>query len=143
MTQETTTIAGPAQALGTDAPVSADLREQARLDDEDRKLLVCTAAYQLRYGEVGEALALLVLCRKYWPQDYSVLKTLIATLVKTKEDEAAAAIFEEVKAHYRHERWSADLLLMHCIMLYRQTDFRAAKTMFISYLKKWTAGRKN
>lgn len=71
------------------------LDDDIALGDEERDVLVALAAFQLRYGEVAEALAYLMAARKLFPRDADVLRLCADALVRLdRVDEADEALRE-------------------------------------------------
>ncbi|WP_284178534.1 tetratricopeptide repeat protein [Rhabdaerophilum sp. SD176] len=61
---------------GTAGPAAASWPAQSGLSESDRELMTALGAFHLRYGRTDEALALLQLVIRIWPQDRTALRLL-------------------------------------------------------------------
>jgi hypothetical protein len=68
-------------------------RPQTQLGAHERGILNGIAAFQLRYGESEEALAILQLCNRLWPEDPQTLRLLTQAFIQI-EDWASADMTE-------------------------------------------------
>lgn len=62
----------------------------APLKDRSRELLTALAAFQLRYNQPEEALAILQLVHRLWPRDAAALRLLTQAFVQIGDFEAAS-----------------------------------------------------
>lgn len=60
-----------------------------KLTEEDRLLINSLAAFQLRYGKTNEAIALLQVVNRLWPEDVQTLRLLTQALLLAEDYEAA------------------------------------------------------
>jgi tetratricopeptide (TPR) repeat protein len=64
-------------------------RSGLSLTEEDRLLINAIAAFQLRYGKTSEAIALLQIVNRLWPEDVQTLRLLTQALLLAEDYDAA------------------------------------------------------
>jgi hypothetical protein len=83
---------GPFSELGPDMGARST-RVQTKLGAHERAIMNGIAAFQLRYGASEEALAILQLCNRLWPEDQQTLRLLTQAFIQI-EDWASADMTE-------------------------------------------------
>lgn len=71
------------------SPPVAPSKSGLKLTEEDRLLINSLAAFQLRYGKTNEAIALLQVVNRLWPEDVQTLRLLTQALLLAEDYEAA------------------------------------------------------
>ncbi|EFO28567.1 putative TPR domain-containing protein [Roseibium sp. TrichSKD4] len=106
------------------------------LTEEDCRALKSLAAYQLRYGETDEAIALLLVNRRLWPEDMDTLRLLAQALLKTGHTDAAETILDELDDLDPRAAKSDKPLLLRSVVLLRRMKMTEARKAFLQYLNR-------
>jgi tetratricopeptide (TPR) repeat protein len=89
--------AGGSGSFFADEPVASQPRRSGTITsrsgisitEEDRLLINAIAAFQLRYGKTSEAIALLQIVNRLWPEDVQTLRLLTQALLHAEDYDTA------------------------------------------------------
>lgn len=117
-------------------PPSVGAAKQVALTQDDCRALRSLAAYQLRYGQTDEAIGLLLVNRRLWPEDTEALRLLSQALLKTGHTDAAETILDELDQLDPRSPKSEQPLLLRSVILLRRMKMAEARKAFLQYLNR-------
>ncbi|WP_150524798.1 tetratricopeptide repeat protein [Roseibium sediminis] len=110
--------------------------QSVSLTEDDCRTLRSLAAYQLRYGQTDEAIALLLVNRRLWPEDTDTLRLLAQGLLKTGHTDAAETILDELDELDPRSSRSDQPMLLRSVVLLRRMKMTEARKAFLQFLNR-------
>ena len=115
---------------------AANETQSVSLPQHDCRALRSLAAYQLRYGQTDEAIALLLVNRRLWPEDADTLRLLAQGLLKTGHTDAAETILDELDELDPRASKSDQPMLLRSVVLLRRMKMTEARKAFLQFLNR-------